>query len=158
MPEVTWKMFFADINPQPTYFNEIDIKEIIDLMNDKGYKVQHFNLMSVANPRCYYVGKFISPDTRYLEESKVEPARVILDSNALPINNRNKPNGWDIYYENGIQKLMTSRDKIQELLNRFMNARESPRDNPDEINSFHKYLVESQVSLWKCLREWIIKK
>ena len=51
---------------------------------------------------------------------------------------------WDIYYENGIQKLMTSRDKIQELLNRFMNARESPRDNPDEINSFHKFPFLSQ--------------
>ena len=151
MADTKWYMNFASYAPQPTVFKNIDIKEIIDIMNEKGYYVDNFNLLSIIDPKNRSLPQFVRSTT------EIEPSNIYLSKDSKSINNSNKPSGWDIYYVNGKQILSLSREKMKEIVSRYNTVKDG-KDGDSDISTFHNYLVETQLNIWRSLRDWIIKK
>lgn len=139
-----WDLDYRYMNLQPTYIEKIDIKSIIDILNYKRYTVDNFRLLSVADPKQVVKSG-----------EAVEAAKIYFSKDARPIDNSNKPKGWSVYYDNGIQILGIDRETVTEILNKrsaILNSRIGEMD--DKIAPFHSYLEEVSRNVWSSLRDW----
>ena len=143
-PNAKWDMDYRYYKFQPTCIEKIDIKAIIDILNYKKYNVDNFRLLSVADPKqIVQMGE------------AVEAAKIYFSKDARSIDNSNKPKGWNIYYENGIQILGVERETIRDIVNRrsaILNSRVGEMD--EKITPFHDYLEDISKNIWSSLRDW----
>lgn len=139
-----WDMDYRYFKFQPTYIEKIDIKAIIDILNYKRYFVDNFRLLSVADPKqVVKMGEAL------------EAAKIYFSKDARSIDNSNKPKGWCIYYENGIQILGVDPETTREIVNKrsaILNSRVGEMD--EKITPFHDYLEDMNRNIWSSLRDW----